>query len=155
MRLVAQDREVVENLHIRPDLLLVKRRTAFIIDVSIVFENRKLAFEEARTRKMNKYRPLQQNLLGTYDKVEIIPFLIDSLGSWDPQNETFMTKLCSRKYAHLYRYLCVSDCIRWSRDIYIEHLTGTRQYQELQREPQPADRPQPLQLSRSMPTPAN
>ncbi|GFW79651.1 uncharacterized protein TNCV_1429111 [Trichonephila clavipes] len=24
--------------------------------------------------------------------------------------------------------LCVSDCIRWSRDIYIQHLTGTQQY---------------------------
>lgn len=146
MRIIAEDRDVIENMHIRPDLLLVKQRTAYIIDVYIVFENRKAAFDEARARKMNKYMNLQQNLLQTYDKVEIVPFLIGSLGSWDPLNEGFLAKLCSRRYGHLFRYLCVSDCIRWSRDIYIELvLTGNRQYQELQREPRPEERAQAQQ----------
>jgi len=28
------------------------------------------------------------------------------------------------------RKLMVSDTIRWSRDIYVEHITGEKQYQD-------------------------
>ncbi|GFY37070.1 hypothetical protein TNIN_349831, partial [Trichonephila inaurata madagascariensis] len=31
-------------------------------------------------------------------------------------------------YLRLLRNLCVSYCIRYSRDIYIQHLTGVQQY---------------------------
>ncbi|GFU79296.1 hypothetical protein TNCV_2138191 [Trichonephila clavipes] len=34
----------------------------------------------------------------------------------------------TNSYLRLLRKLCVSDCIRWSRDIYIQHLTGVQQY---------------------------
>ncbi|GIY44818.1 retrovirus-related Pol polyprotein from type-1 retrotransposable element R2 [Caerostris darwini] len=34
----------------------------------------------------------------------------------------------SRAFLNKHRKLCVSDCIRWSRDIYIEFLTGHCQY---------------------------
>lgn len=97
MRLVAENREVLEGDHTRPDLLLVQQRTAFIVDVTVVFENRQTAFEEARARKISRYTDMKQSLARTYDKVEIVPFVIGSLGSWDPKNESFMAKLCTRR----------------------------------------------------------
>lgn len=106
VRLQAENREVLEGDHTRPDLLLIDKRTDFIVDVTIAFENRANAFEEARTRKIVKYHRMQQRLRRQYDKVEIVPFIVGSLGVWDPKNETFMKKLCSRRYARLFRLLC-------------------------------------------------
>ncbi|EMP26520.1 hypothetical protein UY3_16392 [Chelonia mydas] len=50
--------------------------------------------------------------------------IIGALGAWDPCNECVL-RTCGigRHYAWLMRPLMVSDIIRWSRDIYIEHLT--------------------------------
>lgn len=117
---VAENREVLEGDHTRPGLLLVHQRTAFIVDATIVCEHRQTSFEEARARKISKYTEMRQSLARTSDKVEIVPFLIGSLGSWDPKNESSLAKLCTRRYVHL----CVSDTIPWSRDLYIEHVTG-------------------------------
>lgn len=128
MKGVTENREVVEGIHIRPDLLLIKKRTAYIVDVTIVFENRQAAFAEARARKEETYTKVKKSLMQTYDAVETVPFIIGSLGSWDPNNERFLSQLCTRTYARLFRHPCVSDTIRWSRDIYVEHLTGERQY---------------------------
>lgn len=127
-RLISENRTVIEGSLIRPDLLLAHKKTAYIIDVTIPFENRAQAFEEARNRKLTHYTDLRQDLLATYDKVEIIPFIIGSLGSWDPANDKFVSIMSSRTYARTFRKLCVTDVIRWSRDIYTEHLTGVRQY---------------------------
>ncbi|KFM83431.1 hypothetical protein X975_03184, partial [Stegodyphus mimosarum] len=38
-----------------------------------------------------------------------------------------MRRLCSDKYTKVLRKLVVSDTIRASRDIYVEHLTEERQ----------------------------
>lgn len=62
MRLIAENREVSEGVHTRPDLLLVHQRTAFIVDESIVFENRRTAFEEARARKNAKWTDMRQSI---------------------------------------------------------------------------------------------
>jgi hypothetical protein len=35
--------------------------------------------------------------------------------------------MCSRKYLKLLKKLYVSDVIRYSRDIYYEHITGVRE----------------------------
>ncbi|CAM4407670.1 unnamed protein product [Lepidochelys olivacea] len=50
----------------------------------------------------------------------------------DPCNERVL-RTCGigRCYAWLMRGLMVLDTIQWSRDIYIEHITGHRQYQEV------------------------
>lgn len=80
-RLIAENRTVIEGCLIRPDLLLVHKDTTYIIDVTIVFENRTQAFEEARARKLNHYTNLREYLLGKYHTVEIIPFIVGSLGS--------------------------------------------------------------------------
>ncbi|GFV39557.1 hypothetical protein TNCV_1367981 [Trichonephila clavipes] len=55
--------------------------------------------------------------------------VVGSLWSWDPANDTVLLRLgISRKYAILMGKLICSDVIRWSRDIYIEPLTGKRQF---------------------------
>ncbi|GIY44230.1 uncharacterized protein CDAR_27071 [Caerostris darwini] len=63
-------------------------------------------------------------------KATVIPFVVGALGSWYPPNDVFLRKFCAKSYLNLFRKLCVSDTIRWSRDIYIEHLTGHRQFSE-------------------------
>ncbi|XP_067128213.1 uncharacterized protein T26G10.4-like [Centruroides vittatus] len=48
-----------------------------------------------------------------------------TLGGWDPANEAAIRRLAiSRKYATVMKKLMVSDTIRASREIYIQHLNG-------------------------------
>jgi hypothetical protein len=47
---------------------------------------------------------------------------------WDAANERVIDQLrFGHNYCHLIRKLIVFDTVQWSRDIYIEHLTGVRQ----------------------------
>lgn len=128
--IIAENQTVVPNLDIRPDLLAVKDNHAFIIDVTIPFENRPEAFTKARETKMERYKLLQQALLSRYGAVDIVPFIVGSLGSWDNNNDQFLRLVCAKSYAKLFKKLCVVDCIKWSRDIYIEHLTNIPQYKK-------------------------
>ncbi|GFW64533.1 hypothetical protein TNCV_3513551 [Trichonephila clavipes] len=57
-----------------------------------------------------------------------MPIVVGSLGAWDTGNNSFLRKVATNRYLATLRKLCVSDCIRWSRDIYIQHLTGAQQY---------------------------
>lgn len=59
-------------------------------------------------------------------EVTVVPFIVGSLGSWDPRNEVFTKRICSHSYATLIRKLCVSDVIGYTRDIYTEHIGGVR-----------------------------
>ncbi len=99
-----------------------------MIDVTIPFENRPESLEAARTAKEEKYAPLVATLEKKYGRVLVEAVVVGALGSWDPRNKTVMRMLCSRSYARLMEKLCVSDVVRWSRDIYVEHLTGVRQF---------------------------
>lgn len=56
--------------------------------------------------------------------------VVGSLGSWDPANDPVLKQLGVplNKMKALKRK-CVSDTIRWSRDMYVEHVTMRRQYQ--------------------------
>ena len=123
--ILAENEAVVGNL--RPDLILVKNNKASIIDITIPFDNRMGAFEEARRAKEEKYAGLAEALHTRYSTVEVDAIVVGSLGSWDPANDRIMKRLCSKKYLALFRKLCVSDVVRASRDIYVEHITGTRQ----------------------------
>jgi hypothetical protein len=58
-------------------------------------------------------------------------FIFGALGGWDPASERIINHLkLGHTYCLLMRKLMVSDAIQWSRNIYIEHLSGVRQYQE-------------------------
>ncbi|GFQ73020.1 retrovirus-related Pol polyprotein from type-1 retrotransposable element R2 [Trichonephila clavata] len=114
---------------LRPDIVAEVGDELFVLDVTIPFENRRPAFHHARLRKVEKYKNLIEffRKLG-HKKVSIVPIVVGSLGAWDPENDVFLRKVATKSYLNLLRKLCVSDCIRWSRDIYIQHLTGVKQY---------------------------
>jgi len=58
-------------------------------------------------------------------------FIVGALGEWDPANEMVIRHLrLGYQYSKLMRKLMVSDTVRWSRDIYVEHITGEKQYQD-------------------------
>ncbi|CAL8079908.1 unnamed protein product [Orchesella dallaii] len=120
----------VDNSGLRPDLVIRKGRNAFIIDVTIPFDNRLEALTAAAEVKRLKYADLAERLKQQYNykTATVIPFVVGALGSWYPGNDAFMKKLCAKSYASLMRRLCVTDVIRWTRDIYIEHITGKQQY---------------------------
>jgi hypothetical protein len=112
----------------RPDLVLQKNGQAIIIDVTCPFENGNTAFTVARDTKLAKYAETARQLRRTYGQVTVEPFVVGSLGSYDPKNASLMKKIASRAYTKTFKKLCVADAIRWSRMIYIEHITGQRQY---------------------------
>jgi len=115
---------------LRPDLVLKRKSDGktFIVDVTIPFDNRLEAFRVAADLRRTRYANLAVELSGD-QPAEVVPFVVGALGAWDPGNDEFLAKLCSRSYASKMRRLCVSEVISFSRDIYIEHLTGTRQRQ--------------------------
>ncbi|KAL6418153.1 hypothetical protein ACFW04_012305 [Cataglyphis niger] len=116
---------------LRPDLVIRNERTKCVVicDVTIPFENRWEAFDEARARKVAKYSPLAEELQRRGYRVVVTAFVVGALGSWDPRNEAVLRVLrIGNAYASMMRRLIVSDTIRWSRDIYVEHVSGVRQY---------------------------
>ncbi|CAM4585880.1 unnamed protein product [Lepidochelys kempii] len=118
---------------LRPDVVVTNetQKKIILVDITVPFENRTPAFREARARKLEKYAPLADTLRAKGYEVQLDALIVGALGAWDPCNERVL-RTCGigRRYARLMRRLMVSDTIRWSRDIYIEHITGHRQYQE-------------------------
>ena len=58
-------------------------------------------------------------------------FSVCAVGGWDPANESVIDQLrFGHDYCRLIRKLVVSDAIRWSSEIYVEHLTGVRKLPE-------------------------
>ncbi|KZC09199.1 hypothetical protein WN55_00935 [Dufourea novaeangliae] len=100
-----------------------------IVDVTVPFENTDIALEQARARKIIKYKPLADELHGQGYSVVVSAIVVGALGTWDPGNEPVLRLLgVSSRYANLMRRLIVSGTIKWSRDIYVEHVSGVRQY---------------------------
>ena len=61
--------------------------------------------------------------------VHLDAVIVGSLGSWHPANDAVLKILhIGRNYSKIMRKLIVSNTIRWSRDIYVEHITGQCQY---------------------------
>jgi hypothetical protein len=113
--------------NLRPDLVIVKNSKATIIVITIPFENRMEALTEASQHEVSKYDALARTLYKRLNEVKVNAIVLGSLGTWDPENDKLMKTVCSRKHLKLFKKLCVSDVIRYSRDIYTEHITGVRQ----------------------------
>jgi hypothetical protein len=116
---------------VRPDLVVVDETTkrATIIDVTVPFENRTAAFNVARLEKQRKYAAAAQHLRSRGYDVFCDAFIVGTLGGFDPRNvDTFLRLGIDRRASARLSRLVVSDTIRWSRDIYVEHVTGERQY---------------------------
>ncbi|PNF33810.1 hypothetical protein B7P43_G08586, partial [Cryptotermes secundus] len=117
---------------LRPDLLIVNgmEKSAAIIDVATPFENRYAAFEAARNEKRSKYGHIADHYRRQGYDVCVDAFIVGALGGWDPANERIISLLkLGQHYCRLMRRLMCTDVIRWSRDIYVEHLTGQRQHE--------------------------
>ncbi|CAJ0573664.1 unnamed protein product, partial [Mesorhabditis spiculigera] len=117
---------------LRPDYTIINDRlkTITIIDVTMPFENGDVSiFEDARREKERKYLPiLDKYSTDGYDTF-LGAWMVGPLGGWDAANNDIQRRLkISVKYGQLMRLLMVADSIRWSRDIYVEHVTGQRQY---------------------------
>ncbi|GFW16073.1 retrovirus-related Pol polyprotein from type-1 retrotransposable element R2 [Trichonephila clavipes] len=126
---ILSENQVAGPNRLRPDLVANVDNKIYIIDVTIPFENRRGAFSQARERKISKYLELIPYFTSLgYRHVQIVPIIVGALGAWDPENDAFLRKVATKRYLAVLRKLCVSDCIRWSRDIYTQHLTGAQQY---------------------------
>jgi hypothetical protein len=116
---------------LRPDLVVTNAasRSISIIDVAVAFENKYEAFQLARAGKIQKYALLADELRSQGWDVYLNAFVVGALGGWDPDNETVIRQIrISKSYAKLMKKLIVSDTIRWSRDMYVEFISGKRQY---------------------------
>jgi hypothetical protein len=131
-----------DNAHLRPDIVVhdVEGRRIVIVDVAVPFENGAAACDEAREEKVRKYHSLAKNLRGAGYVVEVAAFLVGALGSWDARNEWAMSLLgVNGYYATWMRRLMVSDCIRWSRNMYVEHITRVHQFRHCEGPPTDGD----------------
>ncbi|GBN57980.1 hypothetical protein AVEN_151106-1 [Araneus ventricosus] len=118
----------IPGFNCRPDLVISYNNTIYIIDATVTFENGRNAYDLAWERKIETYTPIIDHFKTPSNNVQIVPFVVGALGTWDPRNEAFLRIFCTRSYIKLMAKLCCSDVLRWSRDIYIEHLSGVRQY---------------------------
>ncbi|GIY31148.1 retrovirus-related Pol polyprotein from type-2 retrotransposable element R2DM [Caerostris darwini] len=118
----------VWDTNLRPDITAKVGNTVYVIDVTCPFEGSDTAFISSYENKINKYEPLLPLYRAQGLNPVIVPILVGALGSWCPWNDRICCKKLSRIYLAKFRKLCVSDCIKWSRDIYTEHITGHRQY---------------------------
>ncbi|XP_035224702.1 uncharacterized protein LOC118197315 [Stegodyphus dumicola] len=124
---ILTENQAITGQNLRPDLVLVRDDACLILDITTPFDNRRDAFDRARREKEDKYRPLVDMLKARYSDVRVEAIIVGSLGSWDPKNDRIINRLCSKRYAALMRKLIVSDTIRISWDIYVEHITGVQQ----------------------------
>jgi len=117
--------------NLRPDIVIrdESQKRVIMIDVTCPFENGSDSFVEARAEKRQKYDAICSDLRRSGYQVFSDAFIIGALGSWDPKNERILN-IChiNKRYALLMRKLMVSDTIKWSRDIYVEHVSGVQQY---------------------------
>lgn len=117
------------NRRLRPDLILVNKESeALVIDVTMPFEAGLRSFNKARQTKIEKYKPVVEELKLKYKKVSCEAVIVGPLGSWDNANDKVVSKLCTNKYAALMKRLIISDTIRASRDMYVEHTTEQEQF---------------------------
>ena len=130
--------EVYQDQHVpgdpnpreRPDITVVEGNKVTIVDITIPFDNGPEACQTAASAKLTKYSTLRQSLCSRGFDAEVHPFVIGSLGTWFPDNEKTLNRLgVGRRYRPLFRRLCCVDTIKASRDVYVEHITGQRQYQ--------------------------
>jgi hypothetical protein len=78
-----------------------------------------------------KYAPITEHYSRQGYDVFVDAFIVSAFGGWDPANEPVITDLkLSHTYCRLMRKLMLPEAIHWSRDIYVEHLMGVRQYHE-------------------------
>lgn len=116
-----------------PDIIVTNedRKKIIMVEVTVPFENRTPAFHDAWARKVEKCAPLAETLRAKGYQVQTNALIVGALGAWDSSNKRVL-KECGigQCYTWMMWQLMVLDAVRWSRDTYIEHITGHQQYQE-------------------------
>ncbi|XP_046666839.1 uncharacterized protein LOC124358579 [Homalodisca vitripennis] len=132
-RLLA-NREVPDDLvRLRPDVVVIddSRKTIRIVDVTMPYEDGWRAIVEARERKHAAYAPLARFLRSGGFTVTVDAFVVGALGAWDRANWDTLARLgVSRQYGVALSRRCVSTAVQWSRDLYVQHVTGVPQYRQ-------------------------
>lgn len=79
----------------RPDLTIISEDGAscMMVEVSMPFEGSPQALAEAWDTKITKYRPLCDALSQRFKTVTFLPFIVGSLGSWFPPNDSTLRQL--------------------------------------------------------------
>ncbi|CAI4225282.1 unnamed protein product [Auanema sp. JU1783] len=116
---------------LRLDIILIddRNKTCAIVDVVVSYENRSLALWKARADKETKYAPIKEAFERKGYNTSVEAYVVGALGTMDPLNGGALKSLGdNHEYNKLMEKLIVSDVIRWARDIYVEHVTGRRQY---------------------------
>ncbi|GBN69625.1 Retrovirus-related Pol polyprotein from type-2 retrotransposable element R2DM [Araneus ventricosus] len=128
--IISVNKKIVKSINLRPDIVMKLDNIIYLVDITCPFENRIDGFEKAKQEKLRKYQVLIEHLLPQASAVEIVPIVVGAFGAWDPANDKFLLKIMAKSYLKTLCKLCVSDNIRWARDIYVEHITGIRQFDE-------------------------
>lgn len=88
-----------------PDLVIQRNNYILIIDVVVPFNNEMQAFDEARSIKRNKYANHVRELSINGKTAVLDAIVVGELGSWDPANDNFIIKLCSKSYSKIKRII--------------------------------------------------
>ena len=113
----------------RPDLTIISEDGASctMVEVSMPFEGSPQALAEAWDTKITKYRPLCDALSQRFKTVTFLPFIVGSLGSWFPPNDSTLRQLhIGHHYANLMRKLCVASAIEGSQAIWYASMCTRR-----------------------------
>ncbi|GFQ99607.1 hypothetical protein TNCT_132881 [Trichonephila clavata] len=98
------------------DLVLRKKSgDTVIVHFTVAFEDRYDSLVTTRNAKVTKYQPTLEYLRATGQPVFLDAIFVDSLGSWDPTNDSVLLRLgISRIYFNLMLRLICSDVIRYA-----------------------------------------
>ncbi|XP_046666728.1 uncharacterized protein LOC124358478 [Homalodisca vitripennis] len=109
-----------EMVRCRPDVVMIDAHNKIvkIVDIAVPYEDGWRAIEAARERKLDTYGPLARMLTAGGYRTSVDAFVVGSLGAWDSANWGTLARLgIHRRYGKSLPRRCVSEAIRWSRDI--------------------------------------
>ena len=112
----------------RPDITIISpdETSVLLVEVNCPFVGSPTALEDA-ARLKKKYEPLRQALLQKYTSVEVLPFIVNALGSWYPPNDRVLSRLhIGWRYASLMRRLCVVSAISGTQAIWYNSMCTRR-----------------------------
>ena len=120
---------------LRPDITIIdkKHKEVVMVDITCPYENYPAAFERARQEKIDKYQNIKREFEDQGYNVFLDAFIVGSLGGYDPNNYKCLAALnIPKRYSILMKKLMVSDVIKYSREIYMNHVCKKRKDQPLQ-----------------------
>ena len=128
-----KDKEV-PTTNARPDLVFERvndkgKREVTLVDVVCPFEGKAGALAEECDRKPLKYDSIAQSYRARGIDAEVHGFAIGALGTWLVSNDAVFSRIgIPNKARKALRQRMCTDVIAGSRDVYVEHVSGKRQW---------------------------